>query len=82
MGALRAPLAGSSAFVVDFVFVSMSVLFDLRNETSENWLTDPRHEQKTAYVCFVLTKCVSNDRSHHDDQNEYRIIKNGAILKG
>ena len=28
------------------------------------------------------TKCVSNDRSGHDDQNEYRIIKNGAILKG
>ena len=28
------------------------------------------------------SKCVSNDRSHHDDQNEYRIIKIGAILKG
>ena len=27
-------------------------------------------------------KCVSNDSSHHDDQNECRIIKNGAILKG
>ena len=28
------------------------------------------------------TKCVSNDRSRHDDSNEYRIIKNGAILEG
>ena len=28
------------------------------------------------------TKCVSNDRSGHDDQNEYRIIKIGAILEG
>ena len=28
------------------------------------------------------SKCVSNDRSHHDDENEYRIIKIGAILKG
>ena len=27
-------------------------------------------------------KFVSNDRSGHDDQNEYRIIKNGAILEG
>ena len=27
-------------------------------------------------------KCVSNDRSHHDDQNACRIIKIGAILKG
>ena len=25
---------------------------------------------------------VSNDRSGHDDQNAYRIIKNGAILGG
>ena len=28
------------------------------------------------------TKCVSNDRSGHDDQNGYRIIKIGAILEG
>ena len=28
------------------------------------------------------TKCVSNDRSRHDDQNAYRIMKIGAILKG
>ena len=28
------------------------------------------------------TKCVSNDRSRRDDQNAYRIIKIGAILKG
>ena len=28
------------------------------------------------------TKGVSNDRSRHDDQNAYRIIKIGAILKG
>ena len=28
------------------------------------------------------SKCVSNDRSRHDDQNEYRIIKIGAILEG
>ena len=26
------------------------------------------------------TKCVSNDRSRHDDSNEYRIIKNGATV--
>ena len=25
---------------------------------------------------------VSNDRSGHDDQNAYWIIKNGAILEG
>ena len=28
------------------------------------------------------TKCVSNDRSGHDDQDRYRIIKIGAILEG
>ena len=28
------------------------------------------------------TNFVSNDRSGHDDQNEYWIIKNGAILGG
>ena len=28
------------------------------------------------------TKCVSNDRSRHDDSNGYRIIKFGAILGG
>ena len=28
------------------------------------------------------TKCVSNDRSRHDDSNGYRIIKLGAILGG
>ena len=28
------------------------------------------------------TKWLSNDRSGHDDQNGYRIIKIGAILKG
>ena len=28
------------------------------------------------------TNFSSNDRSGHDDQNEYRIIKNGAILEG
>ena len=28
------------------------------------------------------TKCVLNDRSGHDDQNAYRIIKIGAILDG
>ena len=28
------------------------------------------------------TKFVSNDRSRHDDQNAYRIIKIGAILEG
>ena len=28
------------------------------------------------------TKFVSNDRSGHDDQNAYWIIKNGAILEG
>ena len=47
--ALRAPLAGSPAFVFAFVFILISVQFELRNETIENWLTDPRREQKTAY---------------------------------
>ena len=28
------------------------------------------------------TKCVSNDRSRHDDSNGYRVIKFGAILGG
>ena len=28
------------------------------------------------------TMCVSNDRSRHEDQNAYRIIKIGAILGG
>ena len=28
------------------------------------------------------TNFVSNDRSGHDDQNAYWIIKNGAILGG
>ena len=28
------------------------------------------------------TSFVSNDRSGHDDQNIYWIIKNGAILEG
>ena len=28
------------------------------------------------------TNFVSNDRSGHDDQNAYQIIKNGAILEG
>ena len=28
------------------------------------------------------TKFVSNDRSGHEDQNAYRIIKIGAILEG
>ena len=28
------------------------------------------------------TKFVSNDRSRHDDQNAYWIIKIGAILEG
>ena len=28
------------------------------------------------------TNFTSNDRSGHDDQNAYRIIKNGAILEG
>ena len=28
------------------------------------------------------TNIVSNDRSGHDDQNAYWIIKNGAILGG
>ena len=28
------------------------------------------------------TNFVSNDRSGHDDQNAYWIIKNGAILEG
>ena len=28
------------------------------------------------------TKCVSNDRSRHDDSNGYRIVKFGAILGG
>ena len=28
------------------------------------------------------TNFSSNDRSGHDDQNAYRIIKNGAILEG
>ena len=30
----------------------------------------------------TITKCVSNDRSGHDDQKGYRIIKIGAILEG
>ena len=28
------------------------------------------------------TNFVSNDRSGHDDQNAYCVIKNGAILEG
>ena len=34
------------------------------------------------FVFAKKTKCVSNDRSRRDDQNAYRIIKIGAILKG
>ena len=81
MGALRAPLAGSPAFVFAFVFVSIAIKFELRNETTENWLTDPHHDRKTAYdKKMQKTKSVSNDRSRHDDSNGPRIFRIGAIL--
>ena len=47
----------------------------VKNKLAPDGWTDEKKKTKTS-------KCVSNDRSHHDDQNEYRIIKNGAILKG
>ena len=46
--------------------------------SKKNWLRTAGRTKKNT----KKSKCVSNDRSHHDDQNEYRIIKNGAILKG
>ena len=81
-GALRAPLAGSPACVFVFVFVLIYVEF----EFSESTRRPPARKtnQRADPLCEKIekSKCVSNDRSHHDDQNEYRIIKNGAILKG
>ena len=50
---------------------------DARPARHPDGRTDGRTKKKTK-----KSKCVSNDRSGHDDQNEYRIIKNGAILKG
>ncbi len=44
--------------------------------------TSPRWSKKVRKKKQEKTKCVSNERSRHDDQNEYRIIKSGAILEG
>ena len=46
-GRFAPPLAGSPAFVSAFVFVSISVEFELRNDTTKNWLTDAGHDRKT-----------------------------------
>ena len=51
-------------------------LYDERRRTTTTTTNDDDDERKKT----DKTKCVSNDRSGHDDQNAYRIIKNGAIL--
>ena len=79
--ALRAPLAGSPACVFAFVFVLIYVYFELimkvidDDDDDDDFDDDERQKSKK-------TNIVSNDRSGHDDQNEYMIIKNGAILEG
>ena len=48
---------------------------DDKDDDNDNDDDDERKKPKKS-------KGVSNDRSRHDDQNEYRIIKIGAILEG
>ena len=52
---------------------------DPRTALGRPWTTweDPR---TTVERHSNKTKCVSNDRSHHDDQFRPRIVKIGAIL--
>ena len=78
--ALRAPLAGSIACVFAFVFVLIYVHFELimkviDDDDDDDFDDDERKKSKK-------TNFSSNDRSGHDNQNAYRIIKNGAILGG
>ena len=55
--------------------VFLAVRMEVNENIFEGFTTT--NEQK-----LKKTKRVSNDRSRHDDQNEYRIIKIGAILEG
>ena len=74
----------SETLANDFFFVSFFLISKFKNQNrfvddddsdDDNDDDDDRKKSKK-------TKCVSNDRSGHDDQNEYRIIKIGAILEG
>ena len=78
--ARSAPLAGSHACVFAFVFVLIYVYFELimkaiDDDDDDDDFDDERKKSKK-------TNFSSNDRSGHDDQNAYRIIKSGAILGG
>ena len=81
--ALRAPLAGSTACVFAFVFVLIYVYFELimkviaDDDDDDDDFDDDDERKKSKKTNFS-----SNDRSGHDDQNAYRIIKNGGILGG
>ena len=68
-----------------FCFVSFFLISKFKNQNrfvddddSDDDNDDDDDDRKNS----KKTKCVSNDRSGHDDQNEYRIIKIGAILEG
>ena len=56
--------------------VFLAVRMELNENIFEGFNYDDKRQNRKK------TKCVSNDRSRHDDQNEYRIIKIGAILEG
>ena len=72
--------AGSPARVFAFIFVSTYAKFELIMKVLN--FDDDDDENDDERKKTKKTKFVSNDRSGHDDQKAYRIIKNGAILEG
>ena len=53
----------------------------MTERTTENWLTEPRHDEKAAYEKKKREKqSVSNDRSRHDDSKGLKTVRIGAIL--
>ena len=83
MGALRAPLTGSPAFVFAFVFVSISILNNLNYQTKRlktvSRTPATNKKQRTKKNC-KKTKHVSKDRSRREDSNGPRIVKIGDTL--
>ena len=68
-------------FFVVFVFFLISK-FKNQNRFVDDDDSDDDNDDDDDRKKSTKSKCVSNDRSGHDDQNEYRIIKIGAILEG
>ena len=63
------------AFVFVLIYVYFELIMKVIDDDDDDFDDDERKKSKK-------TNFSSNDRSGHDDQNAYWIIKNGAILEG